>query len=189
MKLAYQSLFLVNWQLVKKTSQNYNESRLIAFNMTTLCITVPVYISSYMGTSVCYRTIISCFMLIFLGTLVRASIFAPNIYNSVPTAKNIPVTPSVTSITLGVISPTGVSSIGEQYMCSRRNYLNPNVDGRWGSLWAKFDSAQELNENVTITEKDDSPKKSKEFHYLSEKKLKENQETDTSTANKSHIVK
>ena len=166
MKLAYQSLFLVNWQLVKKTSQNYNESRLIAFNMTTLCITVPVYISSYMGTSVCYRTIISCFMLIFLGTLVRASIFAPNIYNSVPTAKNIPVTPSVTSIT-----------------------LNPNVDGRWGSPWAKFDSAQELNENVTITEKDDWPKKSKEFHYLSEKKLKENQETDTSTANKSQIVK
>ena len=110
-------------------------------------------------------------------------------YISVPTAKNIPVTPSVTSITLGVISPTGVSSIGEQYMCSRKNYLNPNVDGRWGSLWAKFDSAQELNENVTITEKDDSPKKSKEFHYLSEKKLKENQESDTSTANKSQIVK
>ena len=74
-------------------------------------------------------------------------------------------------------------------MCRRKNYPNPNVDGRWGGLWAKFDSAHELNENVTITEKDDSPKKSKEFYYLSEKKLKENQDTDTSTANKSQIVK
>ena len=110
-------------------------------------------------------------------------------HNSVPTAKGIPVRPSVSSITLGVTSPTGVSSIGEQYMCSRKNYLNPNVDERWGGLWAKFDSAPELNENVTITEKDDWPKKSEEFYYLSEKELKEDQETDTGTADKSQIVK
>ena len=61
--------------LVRKVPHNYNESRLIAFNMTTLCITVLVYIPSYMGTSGWYRTIISCFMLIFLGTLTWASIF------------------------------------------------------------------------------------------------------------------
>ena len=59
------------------------------------------------------------------------------LYNSVPTAKNIPVRPSVSSITLGVISPTAVSSIGEQDMCSRKNYLNTNVDERWGGLWAR----------------------------------------------------
>ena len=53
----------------------------------------------------------------------------------------------------------------------------------------KVISAHELNENVTITEKDDSPKNSVEFYHLSEKELKENQETDTSTADKSQIVK
>ena len=50
-------------------------------------------------------------------------------------------------------------------------------------------SAHELNENVTITEKDDSPKNSEEFYHLSEKELKDNHETDTSTADKSQIVK
>ena len=172
--------------LVRKVPHNYNESRLIAFNMTTLCITVLVYIPSYMGTSGWYRTIISCFMLMFLGTLTWASIFAPKIYIILfRPHKNIPMRPSVSSITLGVISPspTGVSSISEQNMCSRKNSLNPNEDGTWGGSWAKTDSARELNENVAITEEDDSP--CEQFDDFSEKELKENQETDTSIADKS----
>lgn len=173
--------------LVRKVPQNYNESRLIAFNMTTLCITVFVYIPSYMGTSGWYRTVISCFMFIFLGTLTWVSILAPKIYIMLfRPHKNIPMRPSVSSITLGVITPTpAVSSISDQYMCSRQNSLTPNEDGTWGGLWAKFDLARDLNENVAIGENDDLPKKTEEFEDFSERELKENQGTETITAAKS----
>lgn len=136
--------------LVRKVPQNYNESRLIAFNMTTICITVLVYIPSYMGTSTWYRTVISSFMFIFLGTLTWASIFAPKIYIILfRPHKNIPMRPSVSSITLGVITPsnTVVSNLSDQSMPSRQNSLTPNEDESWEGLWANFDSSRDRNEN------------------------------------------
>lgn len=63
----------------------------------------------------------------------------------------------VSFIILGVILFLfiGVSSISEQYMCSRKNFLNFNEDGMWGGLWVKIDLVCELNENVVIIEEDD----------------------------------
>ena len=173
--------------LVRKVPQNYNESRLIAFNMTTICITVLVYIPSYMGTSAWYRTVISSFMFIFIGTLTWASIFAPKIYIILfRPHKNVPMRPSVSSITLGVITPSpAVSNLSDQCMCSRQNSLTPNEDETWGGLWAKFDPARDFNENQAPSEKDDSPRTSEEFDDSSEKELKENQTTETNKADNS----
>lgn len=136
--------------LVRKVPQNYNESRLIAFNMTTICITVLVYIPSYMGTTAWYRTVISSFMFLFLGTLTWATIFAPKIYIIVfRPHKNVPMRPSVSSITLGVITPssTVVSNLNEQGMSSRQNSFAQNEDESSESLWANFDSSRNVNEN------------------------------------------
>lgn len=149
--------------LVRKVPQNYNESRLIAFNMTTICITVLVYIPSYLGTSPWYRTVISSFMFIFLGTLTWASIFAPKIYIILfRPHKNIPMRPSVSSVTLGVItpSPTGtqISNFSDQNMRSRQNSLTPNEDESWEGLWANFDSPRDVNENEASNERDQSRK-------------------------------
>ncbi|EDO46638.1 predicted protein, partial [Nematostella vectensis] len=66
--------------LVRKVPQNYNESRFIAFTMITICITVLVYVPSYLGTSAWYRTVISCFMFVFLGSVTWISIFIPKLH-------------------------------------------------------------------------------------------------------------
>lgn len=145
--------------LVRKVPQNYNESRLIAFNMTTICITVLVYIPSYMGTTDWYRTVISSFMFLFLGTLTWASIFAPKIYIILfRPHKNIPMRPSVSSITLGVItpSPTVLSNLNDQGMRSRQNSLSPNEDDSCEGLWANCDSSRNVNENEAPDERKDS---------------------------------
>ena len=147
--------------LVRKVPQNYNESRLIAFNMTTICITVLVYIPSYMGTSAWYRTVISSFMFIFLGTLTWASIFAPKIYIILfRPHKNIPMRPSVSSITLGVITPspntTQLSNLSEQSMRNRHNSITPNEDESWEDLWANFDSSRDANGNEATNEEEES---------------------------------
>lgn len=136
--------------LVRKVPHNYNESRLIAFNMTTLCITVLVYIPSYMGTTAWYRTIISSFISLFLGTLTWACIFAPKIYIILfRPHKNVPMRPSVSSITLGVItpSPTVASSLSEQTMRSRQNSSSANEEEPWEGLKRYLDSSRDLNEN------------------------------------------
>lgn len=147
--------------LVRKVPQNYNESRLIAFNMTTICVTVLVYIPSYMGTSAWYRTVISSFMFIFLGTLTWASIFAPKIYIILfRPHKNIPMRPSVSSITLGVITPsptnTQFSNISEQNMRNRQNSITPNEEEPWEGLWANFDSPRDVNGNEAPNEQEES---------------------------------
>ena len=148
--------------LVRKVPQNYNESRLIAFNMTTICITVLVYIPSYLGTSAWYRTVISSFMFIFLGTLTWASIFAPKIYIILfRPHKNIPMRPSVSSITLGVITPsptiTQLSNLSEQSMRNRQNSITPNEDDEsWEGLWANFDSPRDVNGNEAANEEEES---------------------------------
>ena len=147
--------------LVRKVPQNYNESRLIAFNMTTICITVLVYIPSYMGTSAWYRTVISSFMFIFLGTLTWASIFAPKIYIILfRPHKNIPMRPSVSSITLGVITPsptvTQFSNLSEQSMPNRQNSITPNENESWEGLWANFDSSRDVNGNEATNEEEES---------------------------------
>ena len=136
--------------LVRKVPHNYNESRLIAFNMTTLCITVLVYIPSYMGTTAWYRTIISSFMSLFLGTLTWTCLFAPKIYIILfRPHKNVPMRPSVSSITLGVItpSPTVASSLSEQAMRSRQSSSSANEEESWEGLRRYFDSSRDLNEN------------------------------------------
>lgn len=118
--------------LVRKVPQNYNESRLIAFNMTTLCITVLVFVPSYMGTTAWYRSIISSLMLVFLGSLTWACIFAPKIYIILLRPhKNVPMRPSVTSLTLGVITPrqTVIRNFSEQATCSPKNSLPGNQEG------------------------------------------------------------
>ena len=145
--------------LVRKVPQNYNESRLIAFNMTTICITVLVYIPSYMGTTAWYRTVISSLMLIFIGTLTWASIFAPKIYIILfRPHKNVPMRPSVSSITLGVItpSPTVVSNLNEQGMSSGQNLLSPYEDKSWDGPWANFDSSRDVIKNEAPSEQIDS---------------------------------
>lgn len=147
--------------LVRKVPQNYNESRLIAFNMTTICITVLVYIPSYMGTSAWYRTVISSFMFIFLGTLTWASIFAPKIYIILfRPHKNIPMRPSVSSITLGVITPspttTQPGNLSEQNTHNQQNSITPNEDESWEGLWANFDSSRDVNGNEAPNEEEDS---------------------------------
>ena len=129
--------------------------------MTTICITVLVYIPSYMGTSAWYRTVISSFMFIFLGTLTWASIFAPKIYIILfRPHKNIPMRPSVSSITLGVITPsptaTQFSNLTEQSVRNRQNSITPNEDESWEGLWANFDSSRDVNGNETTNEEDDS---------------------------------
>lgn len=184
--------------LVRKVPQNYNESRLIAFNMTTICITVLVYIPSYMGTSAWYRTVISSFMFIFLGTLTWASIFAPKIYIILfRPHKNIPMRPSVSSITLGVItpSPTGtqISNLSDQNMRSRQNSLTPNEDESWEGLWANFDSARDVNENEAPNEQDDSRKMSEarygdEFDECREEEQKDSTEMETRTDNSPELL-
>lgn len=161
--------------------------------MTTICITVLVYIPSYMGTSAWYRTVISSFMFIFLGTLTWASIFAPKIYIILfRPHKNIPMRPSVSSITLGVItpSPTGtlISNLSDQNMRSRQNSLTPNEDEPWEGLWAKFDSERDVNENEASNEQDDSWKMSEaqhddEFDEYCEEKQNESTEMQTRTNN------
>lgn len=147
--------------LVRKVPQNYNESRLIAFNMTTICITVLVYIPSYMGTSAWYRTVISSFMFIFLGTLTWASIFAPKIYIILfRPHKNIPMRPSVSSMTLGVITPsptaTQSSNLSEQSMRNRQNSITPNEDESWEGLWANCDSSRDVNGSEATNEEEES---------------------------------
>ena len=138
--------------LVRKVPQNYNESRLIAFNMTTMCITILVYIPSYMGTTAWYRAVISSIMFIFLGTLTWASIFAPKIYIILfRPHKNIPMRPSVSSIKLGVItpSPTVVSSCSEQGMPSGPNSLSADesLEGIWATFGPSHDSSDERRES------------------------------------------
>ena len=138
--------------LVRKVPQNYNESRLIAFNMTTMCITILVYIPSYMGTTAWYRAVISSLMFIFLGTLTWASIFAPKIYIILfRPHKNIPMRPSVSSIKLGVItaSPTVVSSCSEQGMPSGPNSLSADesLEGIWATFGPSRDSSDERRES------------------------------------------
>ena len=157
--------------LVRKVPQNYNESRLIAFNMTTICITVLVYIPSYMGTSAWYRTVISSFMFIFLGTLTWASIFAPKIYIILfRPHKNIPMRPSVSSITLGVITPspttTQLSNLSEQSVQNQQNSITPNEDESWEGLWANFDSSRDVNGNEAPNEEEDS--QTSEARFLGE---------------------
>lgn len=118
--------------LVRKVPQNYNESRLIAFNMTTLCITILVFVPSYMGTTAWYRSIISSLILVFLGSLTWGCIFAPKIYIILLRPhKNVPMRPSVTSLTLGVItpSPTVISNFSDQTMCSPKISLPESQDG------------------------------------------------------------
>lgn len=138
--------------LVRKVPQNYNESRLIAFNMTTMCITILVYIPSYMGTTAWYRAVISSLMFIFLGTLTWASIFAPKIYIILfRPHKNLPMRPSVSSIMLGVItpSPTVVSSCSEQGMPSGQNSLlaDESLEGIWATFGPSRDSSDERRES------------------------------------------
>ncbi|XP_068697152.1 metabotropic glutamate receptor 2-like isoform X2 [Montipora foliosa] len=117
--------------LVRKVPQNYNESRLIAFNMTTWCITVLVYIPSFMGTTAWYRSVVTSFMLLFLGSLTLACIFVPKVFIILfRPHKNVPMRPSVSSITLGIITPSPIvaSSLSEQTMGSRQNSLEANQD-------------------------------------------------------------
>ena len=158
--------------LVRKVPQNYNESKLIAFNMTTICITVFVYIPSYMGTTGWYRTVISSFMCFFLGTLTWASIFAPKIYIILfRPHKNVPMRPSVSSITLGVImpSPTVGSHLSDQGMRSQSNsslreatdaceFAYENIEA-WDNLGGRFSDASR-DMHVIETDRKESRKTS-----------------------------
>lgn len=144
--------------LVRKVPQNYNESRLIAFTMTTFCITVLVYIPSYLGTTAWYRTTISCFMFLFLGTLTWASIFAPKIYIILfRPHKNVPMRPSVSSMTLGVImpSPTVISNLGDQSMRSGQNSA-ANDGGSWEGPREGVDLSRQVSENEAPADLNDS---------------------------------
>lgn len=158
--------------------------------MTTICITVLVYIPSYMGTSAWYRTVISSFMFIFLGTLTWASIFAPKIYIILfRPHKNIPMRPSVSSITLGVITPspnaTQLSNLSEQSMPNRQNSITPNEDESWEGLWANFDSSRDVNGNEATNEEEESQMSEARFvdalDSFPEHEQKENAEMETKT--------
>lgn len=72
--------------------------------------------------------------------------------------------PSVSSITLGVITPsptnTQFSNISEQNMRNRQNSITPNEEEPWEGLWANFDSPRDVNGNEAPNEQEESDRKS-----------------------------
>lgn len=68
--------------------------------------------------------------------------------------------PSVSSITLGVITPSPTarqfSDFSEQSMRNRQNSITPNEDESWEGLWANFDASRDVNGNETANEEEES---------------------------------
>ena len=153
--------------LVRKVPQNYNESKFIAFTMLTICITVLVYIPSYMGTTGWYRTVISCFMFLFLGYVAWVCIFVPKLYIILfRPHKNVAMRPSISSITLGVLTPTNTDNLNESTVYSRTNsevscvngFQNIVFDDSWVSkLSAGGASTDVIDGNAIRNERRPSP--------------------------------
>ena len=66
--------------LVRKVPNNYNEAKFIAFTMSSMCISILVYVPLNFDGVGYSKDIISSFLLIFVATVEFFCIFAPKIY-------------------------------------------------------------------------------------------------------------
>ena len=66
--------------LVRKVPENYNEAKFIAFTMVSVCITGAVFVPTFLGTKGLYRTILTCFLIIFCSTIALICLFGPKLY-------------------------------------------------------------------------------------------------------------
>ena len=66
--------------LVRKVPENYNEAKFITFSMVTVCISGAVFVPTFLGTTGLYRTILTCFLVIFCCTVALICLFGPKLY-------------------------------------------------------------------------------------------------------------
>ena len=66
--------------LVRKVPNNYNEAKFIAFTMSSMCISILVYVPLNFDGVGYSKDIISSFLLIFIATVEFFCIFGPKIY-------------------------------------------------------------------------------------------------------------
>ena len=66
--------------LVRKVPENYNEAKFIAYSMVTVCLSGAVYVPTYLGTQGKYRTILTCFLIIFCCFVTLICLFGPKVY-------------------------------------------------------------------------------------------------------------
>ena len=66
--------------LVRKVPENYNEAKFITFSMVTVCISGAVFVPTFFGTTGLYRTILTCFLVIFCCTVALICLFGPKLY-------------------------------------------------------------------------------------------------------------